>query len=370
MSRILLNRLFGRETTSLCNFCNKKIRRSLSDNKKSIIKPAVQQREYAFFHRVLESLPQNRSLAFAYGSGVFKQDGQSWTRNSMSDFIIVTDDPLKWHKENLRQNPAHYPSAMRYLGHEAIARLQTDFGAKIYFNTLIPFEDGKIKYGVISTEDLIVDLLEWKTLYVSGRLHKPVNILEIDSSNQTLKQGLRANLIYALHAALIQLPSSFQEEDLYLALAGISYTGDLRMLIGEDKNKVSNIVTAQGELFKHLYSKSLATLSDRVHVSDGTITQDTSEEGRYHQLTMLPSTLKRKISEKWNKEGRELDLEEIFLKAIKDPTLTTKIVREGIQTIVQESSSPQAIKGIITAGPLKTVQYSVAKLKKMFKSMK
>ena len=31
--------------------------------------------------------------------------------------------------------------------------------------------------------------LEWKTLYVSGRLHKPVNILEIDSSNQTLKQG-------------------------------------------------------------------------------------------------------------------------------------------------------------------------------------
>lgn len=60
-----------------------------------------------------------------------------------------------------------------------------------------------------------------------GSFHKPVNILEIDSSNQTLKQGLRANLIYALHAAS-DTASSFQEEDLYLALAGISYTGDLR----------------------------------------------------------------------------------------------------------------------------------------------
>lgn len=46
------------------------------------------------------------------------------------------------------------------------------------------------------------------------------------------------------------------------------------MLIDEDKNKVSNIVNAQGSFFKHLIQKSLATLSDRVHVSDGTITQD------------------------------------------------------------------------------------------------
>ena len=32
-----------------------------------------------------------------------------------------------------------------------------------------------VKYGVISVQDLMEDLMQWKWLYVSGRLHKPVS---------------------------------------------------------------------------------------------------------------------------------------------------------------------------------------------------
>ena len=66
---------------------------------------------------------------------------------------------------------------MSLCGAKAIGELQEKFGAKCYFNTLIPYEEGRIKYGVISRNDLIADLLDWESLYVAGRLHKPVNII-------------------------------------------------------------------------------------------------------------------------------------------------------------------------------------------------
>ena len=67
---------------------------------------------------------------------------------------------------------------MRQLGPKLIADAQVKYGAQMYFNTLVPYEEGHIKYGVISRADFISDLLDWDTLYAAGRLQKPVRILE------------------------------------------------------------------------------------------------------------------------------------------------------------------------------------------------
>ena len=41
----------------------------------------------------------------------------------------------------------------------------------------VPFNAHLIKYGVVSIQDLCHDLHHWNTLYISGRLHKPVRAL-------------------------------------------------------------------------------------------------------------------------------------------------------------------------------------------------
>ena len=75
---------------------------------------------------------------------------------------------------------------------------------------------------------IVFYLVDWETLYVAGRLHKPVNVLELDGGRADLDGALRRNLAGALSTALLGLPANFGERDLYLAIANISYTGDLR----------------------------------------------------------------------------------------------------------------------------------------------
>lgn len=88
----------------------------------------------------------------------------------------------------------------------------------MYYNTLVPLQSAKlgtrmIKYGVVSAKTLCADLYDWKTLYLSGRMHKPVHIL---SSNEQIRAAGSANLAHALHYALLCLPEKFSESDLYM----------------------------------------------------------------------------------------------------------------------------------------------------------
>ncbi|NXX58085.1 TAM41 protein, partial [Scopus umbretta] len=175
-------------------------------------------------------------------------------QNNMLDFVFAVDDSVTWHMMNLLKNRNHY-SFLKVFGPKQISSVQS-YGAGIYYNTLVPCNGRMIKYGVINTDTLIDDLLHWKTLYVAGRLQKPVKILT-QNENSKLQGALVSNLKSAVTAAFLMLPESFSEEDLYMQIAGLSYSGDFRMVIGEDRSKVQNIVKPNVPHFQKLYSNIL-----------------------------------------------------------------------------------------------------------------
>eukprot|EP00095_Tigriopus_kingsejongensis_P005438 maker-scaffold224_size251237-snap-gene-0.21 protein:Tk05438 transcript:maker-scaffold224_size251237-snap-gene-0.21-mRNA-1 annotation:"hypothetical protein DAPPUDRAFT_202995" len=323
------------------------------------------------FGRILARFPTDRCLTFAYGSGVFQQAGHKPIQDNMTDLIITVNDPEAWHRENRIRNPKDYSTWLRLCGPKVITDIQDKWGARLFFNTLIPFENGLIKYGVISKDAMLGDLLDWESLYAAGRLHKPVLLLEKDTSDQEIHTALRLNLQSALHTTLLMLPETFTEEEFYLVVAALSYTGDFRMVVGEDKNKVANIVRPNIPRFRELYAKRILSLNNYLDLNPvrSRGEQDTSSAGRHHHLSQLPKNLQWYLVQEWNKDGRYRDVEDVLRAAAFDKD-SDSMIRKALIDIIGKTSVSQAVKGILTAGLTKTVKYSGAKLKKMAKSMK
>lgn len=209
----------------------------------------------------------------------------------MVDFIFGVSHPEHWHSINLQQNPHHY-SGMRFLGSGAISLLQEKMGAGIYFNPYVQINGINIKYGVISIDRLCKDLIDWDTLYVAGRMQKPVKILRDDGRVRLANQ---VNLTEAVRVALLTLPENFTEQEFYMRVAGISYKGDFRMTVGENPNKVKNIVKAQMENFHGLYFGLLDDLPNVTVLNDGKLQQSTNPRFRGLMVKKLPKTLYDKV---------------------------------------------------------------------------
>ena len=76
--------------------------------------------------------------AFAYGSGVFEQDGylSNTPNRPMLDFMFAVSHPGHWHSINLARNPSHYALHARIFGSDFVSRMQ-DFGPGVWFNPYV-----------------------------------------------------------------------------------------------------------------------------------------------------------------------------------------------------------------------------------------
>ncbi|GAB1319569.1 Mitochondrial translocator assembly and maintenance protein 41 [Madurella fahalii] len=379
----------------------------------------------AEFKEVLKSIPwQFRApirYAFAYGSGVFPQSKPSGRVPTMDeiraihpkaplavqraqdgspkmiDFIFGVSHTQHWHSLNMKQHRDHYSSLAR-LGSGAVSYVQDKMGAGVYFNPYVVVNGILVKYGVVQLSTLERDLSQWETLYIAGRLHKPVKILRDDPM---IRMANQMNLLSALRTALLLLPPSFTEEELYGTIAGISYLGDPRMALPtENPRKVKNIVGNNMANFRRLYLPLIETLpnvdfndpacSARDWIWDNTnlkLVQDMDPVKRGNMVRRLPKEFRSRLYFQYQKklaipqeefskmmdENRNEDSVAFKRRegggfeqriAQDDPLELRKYIRAVIKQTISWPATTQSLKGTLTSGFRRTWRYLMEKMHK------
>ncbi len=192
-----------------------------------------------------------------------------------------------------------------------------------------------------------------------------------ESASNDIELALQTNLKNALHTSLLLMPENFTLLDLFIQITSLSYTGDLRMVIGENKQKCVNIVTPQMERFLELYKPYLIKESIEnfltCNFETGKLTQSLNQHTIYHHLNLLPKNLIQTIVRlKFKSLPHYYDMEEYIYK-LTNRNDYRESVKEALESIVKYTSTVQSAKSFLTAGFLKSFQYSLRKLKKMTK---
>ena len=165
---------------------------------------------------------------------------------------------------------------------------------------------------------------------------------------------------------MLLLPERFTEEELFMTVAGLSYTGDFRMVVGEDRNKVANIVRPQVNRFRELYRKRLQEIAPVLHMGDSVCEQDVGSGGRMAHLTRLSSGVRNRVLAMYTNNQNTRKEEELMEEMAQ--TDCSQVLGKAVGQVVTGVDKSQAAKGIITAGGRKAVIYSWAKVGKMVKS--
>lgn len=202
------------------------------------------------------------------------------------------------------------------------------------------------------------------------------------------------NLQNALTASLLLLPEKFTEQTLYETIAGLSYAGDFRMSIAENPDKVKNIVRNGGSpaRFRKLYMRSICASELRGYTSEvilesdnsGTedcesvspelveLYQNVSAEARAKLLLSLPFAFRRRMAGHVNSHDVEEErvneeLTQRLFSCSDDQAVSqlgAGIVSKTLKEIVSQTALQQTMKGLISAGVVKSAVYSYNKIGK------
>lgn len=359
---------------------------------------------------------------FGYGSGVFPQAGYGAAAvpKPQIDMVHIVADPAAFHRANSARFPAHY-SALLLLGVGAVAWVQR-LGAGVYFNPYVAMagllgEKSMVKYGVVSQQTALDDITQWTTMYVAGRLHKPVKHFGVcspesgpDSAKSPgpdstdlpalfLARLLHANnynLASAFNLSLLLLPrkkrhTAFAEDALYEKIALLSYMGDPRMLVGgENPNKVKNIVSKQALRFALLYEPYLAqALRNGLlqRAPDGQLEKTMDVEAAAALIADLPLCFRRRVLLSYRnkfastlKDDRaasdflagQTDTVPVgpFLLAVAADSFLRATLKASVLATIAYPALVQSVKGIFTAGIAKSAKYAWEKKMKSRQSKK
>ncbi|CAI0546320.1 unnamed protein product [Linum tenue] len=275
-----------------------------------------------------------------YGSTLHPNNSD---KSSMVDYILGVADPVKWHSENLKLNRSHYASWMVHLGGaKLITEVADGIGVGVHFN---PFVTWNEKVRVL------------------------LDNLDVENLNA-------ANLRAAVAAALLILPSKFNEEDLYSTICSLSYMGDLRMLFAEDKNKVKKIVQGQFYLFSSMYkpfieeyeAKEILRVSS-IGGQQKSLSQDYCLPATRSLVCSLPPLIRNKMGTQLGEKkiigdsGRVVQ-EVVFSSREEAARSMQKVVRRTVMV----SSLRQAVSGVVAAGGMNAGRYLANKVRKAWKS--
>lgn len=318
---------------------------------------------------LLSALPRVEH-ALAYGSVVLKDASVSRSERAL-DVLALVEDPLTWHAANMAQNPSHYAPQMRAIGARGVVGVSRGLGCGTHYNARLTDASGRgYKYGIASVEDVVRDLVRWEHMFVAGRMQKPH---ETVVESEALREARERNVRNAASAALLVLPETFTEFEFHRAVVRLSYDGDIRFsFAAEDEKKIERIARSNGDAMRDMYADALREIGTGGDLEASTTnwSQNKSAAALERRLLALPAAVLTMIRSHLGLTAVDDSALAIAVReALKDDTeRMSSLVKACLRRIVRTSSLRQALSGLISTSPAKTLAYVGAKFSKSARS--